>query len=279
MHFGEAQHGLVRSCLDNGVCPTSFPALPGIGATGNKSLFSAMGNAISDEARGWANAVPGTNLVFWAPNINLHRNILWGRNQETPGEDPTINGVYATMWIAAMQGGTLATDWSNASAPMLKTAATIKHYVAYDVECEIHTHTHTHTTHDTTHTHTHTHNTHTHTHEHTHTTQHTTHTHTHTHNTHTYTRTHTHTHTATFSLFLRGLRLTFTLFDHSHHSYTPPSPILSNSLLVVVRRHLWHPRPIRVQLSCARSRSLSHEGRHSCVGFSRILFGSVCDGV
>ena len=47
MHFGEAQHGLVRGCLGSGVCPTSFPALPGIGASGNKSLFSAMGDAIS----------------------------------------------------------------------------------------------------------------------------------------------------------------------------------------------------------------------------------------
>lgn len=81
MHFGEAQHGLVRSCLaTNGEaprCATSFPALCGIGATANKSLFYEMGEVISDEARAWANIIPGTNLVFWAPNINLHRNFLW----------------------------------------------------------------------------------------------------------------------------------------------------------------------------------------------------------
>ena len=42
---------------------------------------------------------------------------------------------YATRWIQAMQGGIEATDWSNASVSMLKTAPTIKHYAAYDVEC------------------------------------------------------------------------------------------------------------------------------------------------
>lgn len=34
-----------------------------------------------------------------------------------------------------MQDGVHAVDWGNASAPMLKTAPTIKHYIAYDVEC------------------------------------------------------------------------------------------------------------------------------------------------
>lgn len=138
MFSGEAQHGLVRGCMNGTVCPTSFPSLVGIGATGNKSLFTAIGDAISDEARAWFNILGVTknaNLCVWAPNINLARNFLWGRNEETPGEDPTINGVYGSLFISAMQDGVEAVDWDNASAPLLKTAPTLKHFLAYDVDC------------------------------------------------------------------------------------------------------------------------------------------------
>ena len=41
--------------MAGGLCATSFPSLVGIGATGNKTLFRAMGAAISDEARAWYN--------------------------------------------------------------------------------------------------------------------------------------------------------------------------------------------------------------------------------
>jgi beta-glucosidase-like glycosyl hydrolase len=34
-----------------------------------------------------------------------------------------------------MQGNVTADDWDNAKAPLLKTAPTIKHYAAYDLEC------------------------------------------------------------------------------------------------------------------------------------------------
>ena len=97
--FGEAQHGLARGCHNSqdpaqvGVCATSFPSLVGIGATYNRSLWAAMGTAISDEARAWYNVAGNRNnvpLTMWAPNINLHRNFLWGRAVETPGEDPVL---------------------------------------------------------------------------------------------------------------------------------------------------------------------------------------------
>ena len=94
MFFGEAQHGLARNCNDPndpaqvGICATSFPSLVGIGATYNRTLWRAMGTAISDEARAWYNVAGNRNnvpLTMWAPNINLHRNFLWGRAVETPG--------------------------------------------------------------------------------------------------------------------------------------------------------------------------------------------------
>ena len=38
-------------------------------------------------------------LTFWAPNINIFRDPRWGRGQETPGEDPLLNSVYAKFLI------------------------------------------------------------------------------------------------------------------------------------------------------------------------------------
>jgi beta-glucosidase-like glycosyl hydrolase len=87
--YGEAQHGLIKGCIfANGTacsklgpdckCPTSFPSLVGVGASFNKSLFTSMGKVMADEARAYYNVLGGnTNIVFWAPNINLAKNVLW----------------------------------------------------------------------------------------------------------------------------------------------------------------------------------------------------------
>lgn len=144
---GEAQHGLIKPCVGpsgkvcNSAntsqcrCATSFPSLVGVGASFNQSLFSAMGDAMSDEARAFFNILDGnTNLVFWAPSVNLARNPLWGRNAETPGEDPVVNGLYAEAFISGLQGGA-ASNWSDPNSSPLKAAASLKHFIAYDVEC------------------------------------------------------------------------------------------------------------------------------------------------
>jgi beta-D-xylosidase 4 len=46
-----------------------------------------------------------------------------------------VNGLYGQIFIERLQGGVQAIDWDNASAPLLKSGASIKHYIAYDVEC------------------------------------------------------------------------------------------------------------------------------------------------
>jgi hypothetical protein len=64
-------------------CATSFPSLVGVGATFNRSVFSSVGRVLSDEARAMHNMkLRQANLFFWTPDINLARNVLWGRNQE-----------------------------------------------------------------------------------------------------------------------------------------------------------------------------------------------------
>jgi beta-glucosidase-like glycosyl hydrolase len=46
-----------------------------------------------------------------------------------------VNGLYGQVFIERLQGGVKAIDWDNATAPPLKSGASIKHFIAYDVEC------------------------------------------------------------------------------------------------------------------------------------------------
>jgi len=122
--WSEALHGVAR----NGVA-TSFPQICGVGASYNRTLFNAIGDVTSTEGRGMNNDVGGGmyhGLTFWAPNVNIFRDPRWGRGQETPGEDPTLNGEYAIEFVHGMQG--------DQSSGFLKTSACLKHYAAYSEE-------------------------------------------------------------------------------------------------------------------------------------------------
>ena len=61
--WSEALHGLARGT--SGVS-TSWPQVIGIGSTFNKTLFRALGELTSTEARG-RNA--GLGKSYWAPNV------------------------------------------------------------------------------------------------------------------------------------------------------------------------------------------------------------------
>ena len=50
-----------------------------------------------------AAAPPVPPRRFWAPVINLAREPRWGRNLETPGEDPYMSGEYATAWVQGFE--------------------------------------------------------------------------------------------------------------------------------------------------------------------------------
>jgi len=120
----EALHGIARDGL-----ATSFPQTCGVGASGNRTLWKEIATAISTEGRGKNNGLKGNRyggLTFWAPNINIVRDPRWGRGEETPGEDPTINGDYAEQFVTGMQG--------DQSTGFLKVSACLKHYAAYSEE-------------------------------------------------------------------------------------------------------------------------------------------------
>lgn len=75
-------------------------------------------------------------LTFWSPNVNVVRDPRWGRNQETPGEDPYVAGVYAVNFVRGLQDveGKANCIGCDPKYRPLKTAACCKHYAAYDVD-------------------------------------------------------------------------------------------------------------------------------------------------
>jgi len=133
-------HGVQSSCVSDAggkvYCPTSFMNPINFGATWNASLGFALGAVIATETRAlWlAGAVeestwsgrPHIGLDVWSPNININRDPRWGRNVETPGEDPFMNGVWGTQYTRGVQTG----EDSN----LLKTVVTLKHWDAYSLE-------------------------------------------------------------------------------------------------------------------------------------------------
>jgi len=92
---------------------TSFPVSMARGAAFDLDLEYAIGEAIADEMQ----AAKETLLL--APCMNLLRHPLWGRAQETYGEDPYHIGRLASAMTVGVQQ---------------HIAANAKHFMAYDIE-------------------------------------------------------------------------------------------------------------------------------------------------
>ena len=92
----------------------------------NRSLWKATGFQIGLEGRAFMNTGDAWS-TFWAPVINLAREPRWGRNIETPGEDPYLSGEYATEFVQGFQNHP---DDPN----HLMASACCKHYVANSME-------------------------------------------------------------------------------------------------------------------------------------------------
>ncbi|OJJ07305.1 hypothetical protein ASPVEDRAFT_46646 [Aspergillus versicolor CBS 583.65] len=128
--WSEALHGLAyapgNEFEDSGnfSSATSFPMPIVMAASFNDDLVFTIGEAISIEARAYANA--GLNgFDFYTPNINLFRDPRWGRGSETPGEDPLLAKNYVASLISSME---------YRSSGHKRILATCKHYVGNDLE-------------------------------------------------------------------------------------------------------------------------------------------------
>ena len=92
---------------------TAFPVSMARGAAFDLDLEYAIGEAIGDEM------MAAKQTVLLAPHMNLLRNPLWGRAQETYGEDPFHLGRMASAMTWGIQQ---------------HIAANAKEFMAYDIE-------------------------------------------------------------------------------------------------------------------------------------------------
>jgi len=127
--WSEALHGLDRANFsDSGDYgwATSFPSPILSMAALNRTLINQIGSIISTQGRAFNN-VGRYGLDVYAPNINAFRHPVWGRGQETPGEDAyCLCATYAYDYITGIQGGV--------DPEHLKLVATAKHFAGYDIE-------------------------------------------------------------------------------------------------------------------------------------------------
>ena len=126
------QHGLV----DNGVS-TQFVQTIGMAATWSKKDIYNAGRVTSDEARAKHNIAVNESdgnspmnygLDLWGPVGNLMRDPIWGRGQETYGEDPFLATVLTEAYVDGLQNGP--------QKDIYETLATCKAFVAYGVDNE-----------------------------------------------------------------------------------------------------------------------------------------------
>ncbi len=107
---------------------TVFPQAIGLASTWDPALMEQVGSAVGDEARGFQQQRPdGWGLNLWAPVVNLLRDPRWGRNEEGYSEDPELTGALSTAYGEGLTGG---------DPDHLKTAPTLKHYLAYNNEVD-----------------------------------------------------------------------------------------------------------------------------------------------
>lgn len=108
---------------------TSFPLSIGLAATFNPALMRTVAGAISTEVRARNNDYVKrgiysghTGLNCFSPVINIMRHPLWGRNQETYGEDPYLSGVLAKEFVTGLIGN---------DSRYYRANAVCKHFDAY----------------------------------------------------------------------------------------------------------------------------------------------------
>ena len=133
---GNCIHGVQSRCSKDGRCPTSYPNPNALGATFNTSVWRGMGEVIGVELRSlWLQGVgenhdsnlPHIGLDCWSPNIGIVRDPRWGRNLETPSEDPAVCGSFGVEVTKGLQ-------LSKSDPRFVQAVVTLKHFDANSLE-------------------------------------------------------------------------------------------------------------------------------------------------
>ncbi|MGI5183252.1 glycoside hydrolase family 3 C-terminal domain-containing protein [Dactylosporangium sp. CA-152071] len=108
---------------------TVFPQAVGLGASWDRDLVRAVGEAASTEVRAFHHDPPEphrrASLNVWAPVVNLLRDPRWGRNEEGYSEDPFATAELAVAFCTGLRGP---------HPEVWRTAPVLKHFLAYNLE-------------------------------------------------------------------------------------------------------------------------------------------------
>ncbi|WP_030990526.1 ricin-type beta-trefoil lectin domain protein [Streptomyces sp. NRRL WC-3744] len=152
-YWSEALHGIQslgnsKNAGDDTAWPikaTGFPTSLATSMAWDPTLQYQEGSAISDEARGFLDkslfGVGRNNLgssadnygalTYFAPTVNNDRDPLWGRHDESFGEDPYLQTQLGVQFVNGFQGQ--RSDGTSVNG-YLKAAATAKHCALNNVE-------------------------------------------------------------------------------------------------------------------------------------------------
>jgi beta-glucosidase len=125
-NFTEGLHGLGWAG-GGSITSTQFPQDIGMASTWDPDLLRQMGAAVGYETRIYNVKTDGkrVGLAIRAPMVDVGREPRWGRNEESYGEDPFLDGSLAVAIVKGLQGD---------NARYIQVAATLKHFVANNNE-------------------------------------------------------------------------------------------------------------------------------------------------
>ena len=104
-NFTEGLHGLGWAS-GGSITSTQFPQDIGMASTWDPDLLRQMGAAVGYETRIYNVKTEGkrVGLAIRAPMVDLGREPRWGRNEESYGEDPFLDGSLAVAIVKGLQG-------------------------------------------------------------------------------------------------------------------------------------------------------------------------------
>ncbi|WP_344585520.1 glycoside hydrolase family 3 C-terminal domain-containing protein [Nonomuraea roseoviolacea] len=107
---------------------TVFPQAVGLASTWDPELVRRVGEATGEEVLAFHRKDPaGAGRNVWAPVVNPLRDPRWGRNEEGYSEDPWLTGIMGEAYARGLRGSDPA---------VLRTAPTLKHFLAYNNETD-----------------------------------------------------------------------------------------------------------------------------------------------
>ena len=131
MWADESLHGVriwPERCPFDDNCTTIFPTASTASRSFNRTLWREIGVAMGTEARTLWNLNIIQDLSLRGPQVNIQRDPRWGRNSNSPSEDPLLTGTYGSELVR----GTQLREPGGSGVHLMNSQ--MKHWTGYTVE-------------------------------------------------------------------------------------------------------------------------------------------------